>query len=74
MCLDVTSSGVTDGTLIQMWNCNGTGAQSWAQSGSALVNANSGKCLDDPGSNTTDGTQLIIFTCHGSANQNWNLP
>ena len=74
MCMDVTSSGVTNGTLIQMWGCNGTGAQSWLAQGGGLVNANSSKCLDDPGSNTSDGTQLIIWTCHSSANQMWNLP
>ncbi|MEV4490168.1 ricin-type beta-trefoil lectin domain protein [Micromonospora coxensis] len=29
-CLDVKSSGTTNGTPVQLWTCNGTGAQQWA--------------------------------------------
>ena len=28
-CLDINASGTADGTKIQIWGCNGTGAQRW---------------------------------------------
>ncbi len=30
LCLDVRSSGNTNGTVVQSWTCNGTAAQQWA--------------------------------------------
>ena len=74
-CVDVTSGGTTDGTLVQLYTCNGTGSQVWQQqSNGSLVNPQSGKCLDDPNSTTTDGTQLQIYTCNGTNAQKWTLP
>ena len=29
-CVDVTASGTANGTLVQLWTCNGTGAQRWS--------------------------------------------
>src|SRR5207245_5645266 len=54
-CLDVNGSGSADGTNIQLWTCNGTGAQSFdiRDIGGGrvnLVNTNSGKCVDVKGS------------------------
>ena len=72
-CLDVSNSGTTDGTKVQYWECNNSGAQKWTESGGALVNPQSGKCLDDPNSSTTNGTQLQIYTCNGSPAQKWSL-
>jgi hypothetical protein len=28
-CLDVPNSVTTNGTQLQLWDCNGTGAQNW---------------------------------------------
>ena len=28
-CLDVANSGTANGTKVQLWDCNGTGAQKW---------------------------------------------
>ncbi len=30
LCLDVRSSGTANGTPVQVWGCNGTGAQQWS--------------------------------------------
>jgi hypothetical protein len=30
LCLDVAGAGTTSGTLVQVYTCNGTAAQSWA--------------------------------------------
>jgi chitinase len=73
--MDVTSAGTADGTQIQLYDCNGTGAQVWqAQSNGELVNPAAGKCLDATGPSSANGTRLQIWTCYYSANQQWSLP
>ncbi|HWE29830.1 MAG TPA: ricin-type beta-trefoil lectin domain protein, partial [Polyangia bacterium] len=71
-CLDVTSSGTTDGTLVQVWDCNGTDAQEWIQNPSkAIINPHAGKCLDATGASIASGTRLEIYDCNSGDNQNW---
>jgi hypothetical protein len=73
--MDITAAGTANGTPIQIYDCNGTGAQQWAPTSEGwIMNGESGKCLDTPASATADGTQLIIWTCHGESNQVWNPP
>ena len=73
-CLDVAGAGTTNGTLVDLYDCNGTGAQVWQpQSNGSLLNPNSGKCLDDTGYGGS-GTQVQIWDCTGNANQQWDLP
>jgi hypothetical protein len=75
LCLDLTCDGNTDGTKVEIYTCNGTGAQVWQpQAGGAIVNPQSGKCLDDTGWSTTPGTQVLIWACTGGANQAWSQP
>lgn len=75
-CVDIPGANPVDAVRLQIYDCNGTGAQQWTYSASAksLTNPGSGKCLDDPNSTTTDGTQLQIYTCNGTAAQQWTLP
>ena len=50
-CLDVNAAGTANGTLVQLYTCNGTVAQVWQpQTNGTLVNPHSGRCLDDTGS------------------------
>jgi len=70
-CLDVTSSGTANGTLVQLWTCNNSAAQKWVVNGAALVNPNSGRCLD--GGDLTDARRLQIADCSGSAAQQWHI-
>src|SRR5581483_11657627 len=70
-CLDVTSSGTTNGTLVQLYTCNKTVAQKWVVSGTALVNPNSGRCLD--GGDLTESRRLQIADCSGSIAQQWHI-
>ncbi|MFI9331279.1 LamG-like jellyroll fold domain-containing protein [Kitasatospora sp. NPDC052868] len=72
-CLDVNFGGPADGTAVQLWDCNGSGAQQWEpgpQPGT-LMNSGSGKCLDIPYGMNTIGNRLVIWTCAGADNQNW---
>ncbi|MDI6098788.1 PQQ-dependent sugar dehydrogenase [Actinoplanes sp. NEAU-A12] len=70
-CLDVSGGGAADGTKIQLYTCNGTGAQNWSVSGQVWRNPSSGKCLDVAGGATANGTLVQLWTCNGSAAQNW---
>jgi chitinase len=73
--MDLTAAGTANGTQVQLYDCNGTGAQKWqAGSGGTLVNPASGKCLDATGPSSANGTRLQIWTCTGAANQQWTLP
>jgi beta-glucanase (GH16 family) len=68
-CLDVRSSGTANGTPVQIYTCNGTGAQQWTyvEAGSTLRAL--GKCLDIPGGATAQGTKLQIWDCNVTAAQ-----
>ena len=65
----------TNGSLIQLWDCNGSGAQQWTtQSTGHLRNPQSGRDLDVPGGTTTNGTRLQIWDTNTNAWQIWHLP
>lgn len=75
-CLDAVGEGKTNGTKLQLWACNsGDGAQQWlADSGSQLVNPQSGKCLYVPSSNAANGTRPELYNCTNSTNDHWLRP
>ncbi|MFB9511476.1 RICIN domain-containing protein, partial [Streptomyces aurantiacus] len=74
-CLDISGGASADGTKIQLWTCNGTGAQTWTpQADGTVRNPQSGKCLDASGGTWNDGTPVHLWTCHTNANQKWALP
>jgi hypothetical protein len=69
MCLDDFGSGSANGTKVDIWTCNGTGAQKWTFTGGALSVL--GKCLDDA-SQGGAGAKLVIWTCNGHKAQTWS--
>ncbi|MZE55729.1 hypothetical protein GTY86_31525 [Streptomyces sp. SID5770] len=69
-CLDVDDSQTADGTKIQTWGCNDTGAQRWTVSGDGALKA-LGKCLDVSNGGSADGTKVQLWTCNGSGAQTW---
>ncbi len=71
-CLDISSSQTADGTKIQLWTCNGTGAQQWTVGTDGTFKA-LGKCLDVKSSGTTNGTLVQLWTCNGTAAQVWSI-
>ncbi|WP_307789219.1 RICIN domain-containing protein [Glycomyces salinus] len=71
-CVDVRSSGTDDGTPVQLYHCNGTGAQQWTFESDGTVRA-LGKCLDVSGGGTADGTKVQLWTCNGTGAQQWVL-
>ncbi|MEK3752053.1 cellulase family glycosylhydrolase [Paenibacillus sp. FSL E2-8871] len=74
--LDVTAAGTSDGTNVQIWDDNGTGAQQWVITdvGGGLynvINVNSNKGLDVAG--TVSGSNVQIWSYGAGANQKWKI-
>ncbi|MER6345143.1 ricin-type beta-trefoil lectin domain protein [Streptomyces sp. NPDC001532] len=69
-CLDVDNAQTADGTKIQLWTCNSTGAQRWTLPGDGTVRA-LGKCLDVSDGGSADGTRVQLWTCNGTGAQTW---
>ena len=70
-CLDVRGGASADGTPVQLWDCNGTGAQKWSRQGDTLVNPATGKCLDVSGGRTANGSVVQLWSCNGRGAQKW---
>jgi Ricin-type beta-trefoil lectin domain len=70
-CLDVAGSGTANGTAVQLYGCNGTGAQRWTVASDGTVRA-LGKCLDVNGGVNADGTKVQLWDCmSGNQHQQW---
>jgi hypothetical protein len=72
-CIDVPNASTTNGTQVQLWDCNGNSNQRWTYTSSKQLMVYGNKCLDANGQGTTNGTSVIIWDCNGQANQQWNL-
>jgi hypothetical protein len=72
-CVDIASAGTANATAVQLYTCNGTGAQQWTLTGSTLVNPASGRCLDVASAGTANGSKVQIYDCNGTAAQKWSF-
>ncbi|MCI0468186.1 MAG: ricin-type beta-trefoil lectin domain protein [Beijerinckiaceae bacterium] len=79
-CLDVRGGGTADGTIVQIFDCNGTDAQKWHYNLSGqIVFIRAGKCLDLKKINRFgfDEFQAVIRTCRvpssGNIFQQWRI-
>ncbi|SNS90251.1 Beta-glucanase, GH16 family [Asanoa hainanensis] len=71
-CVDVAGAATANGTAVQLWDCNGTGAQQWTWAADGSVRA-LGKCLDVPSGSTANGAKLQLWDCNGSGAQRWTF-
>lgn len=69
-CLDVAGAASADGTRVQLYGCNGSGAQTWTVNANGSLSA-LGKCLDVTGNGTADGTAVQLWSCTGGPAQTW---
>jgi hypothetical protein len=69
-CVDVRASGKTNGTVVQVYPCNGTGAQFWTLLETHAIQA-FGKCLDVVNGSVVDGAMVDLYTCTGTGAQVW---
>ena len=79
--LDVDGAGDWDGSNVQTWGSNGTGAQSWvAESVSCvgagtyeLVCAADGRALDVSGASRSNGANVQLWSRNDTGAQKWDL-
>jgi Glycosyl hydrolase family 59/Ricin-type beta-trefoil lectin domain len=69
-CADDFGGSATDGTKVDLWDCNGTGAQQWTVSNGTLQT--NGKCMDVTGQGVIPGTLVELWDCNGGSNQQWS--
>ncbi|MFE1338368.1 lectin [Streptomyces sp. NPDC058733] len=70
-CLDVAGGSTANGTAVQLYDCNGTAAQSWTVAADGSIRA-LGKCLDVTSGATTDGAKVQLYDCNGTGAQQWS--
>ncbi|WP_019068686.1 ricin-type beta-trefoil lectin domain protein [Streptomyces hokutonensis] len=70
-CLDVAGASTTNGTAVQLYDCNGSTAQQWTVGTDGTVRA-LGKCLDVTSASTADGAKVQLYDCNGTAAQQWS--
>ncbi|MDX2401628.1 ricin-type beta-trefoil lectin domain protein [Streptomyces microflavus] len=71
-CVDVAAASSANGAAVQLYDCNGTGAQQWDVRADGTVRA-LGKCLDVKDGATAGGTVVQLWDCNGSAAQRWGI-
>ncbi|MGX1476832.1 UNVERIFIED_CONTAM: hypothetical protein RKD50_005640 [Streptomyces canus] len=75
LCLDAAGGGTANGTVVQIYTCNGSAGQQWRVEGDDkglhLRNVKSLKCLDVAGNNSANGTKIQLLTCSSSPAQTW---
>ena len=72
-CLDVPGQSTTNGTQLEIWDCNGGTNQQFAQLSNGALQVYGTKCLDVPGHATAAGTKVDIWDCDGGTNQQWRV-
>ena len=70
LCLDDRSASTANYNPIQVYTCNGTGAQNWTVESNDTLQV-LGSCLDVDGAGTADGTTVDLYTCNGTGAQVW---
>ncbi|MFD7733675.1 ricin-type beta-trefoil lectin domain protein [Kitasatospora phosalacinea] len=73
LCLDVAYNATANGSVLQLWDCNGGANQQWIpQADGTLYNPVSGRCVDLPWGNRVFGTAMALWDCNGGVNQVWS--
>jgi chitinase len=70
LCLDDRSASTANFNPVQVYTCNGTGAQDWTVNSNGSL-AVLGNCLDVAGAGTANGTLVDLYTCNGTGAQSW---
>jgi hypothetical protein len=73
LCADVPGAATTNGTAVNLWDCNGGTNQKWTLTPAKAITVYGNKCLDVNGGATADGTAVQIWDCNGTGAQQWNV-
>ena len=72
-CIDVASASSANGAKVQLYDCNGTGAQNWSVGNSDNSIKALGKCMDVTAASTASGAKIQLYDCNGTAAQKWTV-
>jgi len=72
-CLDVPGAATANGTLLEIYDCNGGTNQQWTSLSNGELQVYGNKCLEVPAGATTRGTRVEIYDCNDGTNQQWTL-
>jgi hypothetical protein len=72
-CVDVPGFSTTNGTALDLWDCNGGGNQSWNWTADMQLTVYSNKCMTIGGDGASAGSPVIITDCTGAPDQAWEL-
>lgn len=71
-CVDLRGGGIYDnGSIVQMWDCNGSRQQRWDFLSSKWSSYNTVTEMDVRNSQTADGTAVQMWNLTGAVNQDW---
>jgi chitinase len=69
-CVDIAAASSANGTAVQLYDCNGTAAQTWTVGTDGTIRG-LGKCLDVNAAGTANGSLVQIWDCNGTGAQQW---
>ena len=69
-CIDIAAASSANGTAVQLYDCNGTAAQTWTVATDGTLRG-LGKCLDVTAAGTANGALVQIYDCNGTGAQVW---
>jgi len=72
-CVDVAGANSANGTPVQLYDCNGTNAQTWTVGNSDNSIQALGKCMDVTAAGTANGTKIQLYDCNGTNAQKWTV-
>ncbi|PZG18712.1 lipase [Micromonospora craterilacus] len=70
-CIDVPNASRSNGTRVQLYDCNRQSNQSWTYTANKQLRVYGDMCLDAAGSG--NGAAVQIYSCHNQTNQQWNV-
>jgi hypothetical protein len=70
-CVDLAAASSANGTHVQLFDCNGTAAQSWTAGAADGTLRALGKCMDVTAASTANGAKIQLYDCNGTAAQQW---
>ncbi|WP_394826744.1 ricin-type beta-trefoil lectin domain protein [Pendulispora albinea] len=71
-CIDVDGAQTANGTAVQLYACNGTGAQRWIVADDGSLRA-LGKCFDVTNGSFTPGQPIQLYDCNDTDAQRWRV-
>ncbi|AGZ39149.1 hydrolase [Actinoplanes friuliensis DSM 7358] len=71
-CIDIPGGVPNSGSLLQMYDCNTSAAQTWKFEGDGTLRA-MGKCMDPAGGALANGTRIQLTDCNTNPVQRFTL-